>query len=64
LKTVLDLNTKEATQLINKGRTELGFTAPSWLSEGIDVEKIQFVLLYMRRDDLFNLPLDASSALM
>ncbi|CEL53434.1 hypothetical protein RSOLAG1IB_11366 [Rhizoctonia solani AG-1 IB] len=47
LRTVLDLNYKESARVIESETTEPGFTAPSWLSEGIDLEKLQ---LRLRRD--------------
>ncbi|KAG8701517.1 hypothetical protein FRC11_012095 [Ceratobasidium sp. 423] len=41
LKTVLDLNTQEWARVINGATTKPGYTAPSWISEGIDIEKVQ-----------------------
>ncbi|EUC61585.1 hypothetical protein RSOL_400650 [Rhizoctonia solani AG-3 Rhs1AP] len=48
VRTVLDLNTKESARLMDSDSTEPGLTAPSWISEGIDIEKIQLKL----RDDV------------
>ncbi|KAG8727729.1 hypothetical protein FRC11_012588, partial [Ceratobasidium sp. 423] len=41
LRTVLDLNTQESERVINRNTVELGLTAPTWISEGIDVERLQ-----------------------
>ncbi|KDN41824.1 hypothetical protein RSAG8_07195, partial [Rhizoctonia solani AG-8 WAC10335] len=41
IRTVLDLNSKESERIIDSGSTELGFTAASWISDGIDIEKLQ-----------------------
>ncbi|CAE6478744.1 unnamed protein product, partial [Rhizoctonia solani] len=43
--TVIDLNNKESERLVDPGTTELGYTAPSWISDGIDIEKIQMSAL-------------------
>ncbi|KDN34713.1 hypothetical protein RSAG8_12214, partial [Rhizoctonia solani AG-8 WAC10335] len=44
IRTVIDLNNKESERLVDPGTTELGYTAPSWISDGIDIEKIQMKL--------------------
>ncbi|KAG8705264.1 hypothetical protein FRC11_009183, partial [Ceratobasidium sp. 423] len=41
LRTVLDLNTVESARTVQGDTVEPGFTAPSWISEGLDIEKIQ-----------------------
>ncbi|EUC59034.1 hypothetical protein RSOL_293350 [Rhizoctonia solani AG-3 Rhs1AP] len=41
LRKVLDLNSKESARIIESGSTEAGYTAPSWISDGIDVENTQ-----------------------
>ncbi|KAG8736210.1 hypothetical protein FRC11_002779 [Ceratobasidium sp. 423] len=51
LKTILDLNTKESTRVIDSATTEPGFTAPLWISEAIDIETVQLKL----RSDLHKL---------
>ncbi|KDN34031.1 hypothetical protein RSAG8_12881, partial [Rhizoctonia solani AG-8 WAC10335] len=45
IRTVIDLNNKESERLVDPGTTELGYTAPSWISDGIDIEKIQMSTL-------------------
>ncbi|KAG8684730.1 hypothetical protein FRC11_011668, partial [Ceratobasidium sp. 423] len=41
LRTVLDLNTQESARLVEAESMELGYMAPTWLSEGIDIERLQ-----------------------
>ncbi|KDN34990.1 hypothetical protein RSAG8_11964, partial [Rhizoctonia solani AG-8 WAC10335] len=41
LRTVLDLNSQESARIVDGENMELGFTAPTWLSEGIDIERLQ-----------------------
>ncbi|KDN34217.1 hypothetical protein RSAG8_12691, partial [Rhizoctonia solani AG-8 WAC10335] len=36
-----DLNRKESEKVMCEGGTEVGVTAPTWLSEGIDIERLQ-----------------------
>lgn len=35
---VLELNNLEAAEEVSQGTTEQGFTAPAWVSEGIEIE--------------------------
>ncbi|KDN33781.1 hypothetical protein RSAG8_13130, partial [Rhizoctonia solani AG-8 WAC10335] len=44
LRTVLDLNMRESARIIDSETVELGYTAPTWLSEGLDIERIQMKL--------------------
>ncbi|KDN41897.1 hypothetical protein RSAG8_07114, partial [Rhizoctonia solani AG-8 WAC10335] len=41
LRKVLELNSKESARAINSGSAETGYTAPSWISDGIDIENTQ-----------------------
>ncbi|KDN34347.1 hypothetical protein RSAG8_12552, partial [Rhizoctonia solani AG-8 WAC10335] len=41
MRAVLDLNTIESERIIRSGSSEPGFTAPTWLSEGFDIERLQ-----------------------
>ncbi|KAG8746888.1 hypothetical protein FRC11_012549, partial [Ceratobasidium sp. 423] len=41
IRTVLDLNRQESARIMQESSTEPGFTAPTWISEGIDIERLQ-----------------------
>ncbi|KDN34083.1 hypothetical protein RSAG8_12820, partial [Rhizoctonia solani AG-8 WAC10335] len=47
LKKVLDLNQEELACNTDQESAELGLTAPTWLSEGLDIEKLQ---IHLRED--------------
>ncbi|KAG8729305.1 hypothetical protein FRC11_009094, partial [Ceratobasidium sp. 423] len=39
--TVLDLNRQESACIMQESSTEPGFTTPTWISEGIDIERLK-----------------------